>query len=64
MTHIAILSDDKAQAINGGFRNRTVFNQSTTATSSGLGSSATALQGVAVGNTGTAFVGIGAFSIF
>lgn len=70
MKTLAFIADDKAAAINGGFLNTTYFQQNQTATSGSVGnlsigtSSASAFQGVAVGNTGTAFVGIGAFRFF
>ena len=72
MTTLALIADDKAEVINGGFMNSTYFQQNQTATSGNAtagafalaSSSATANQGIAVGNTGTAVVGIGAFRIF
>lgn len=68
MKTLTLIADDKAAAINGGFFNTTSFQQNQTSTSGSGGifgtSSASSFQAIAVGNTGTALVGIGAFRFF
>lgn len=62
MKTLALIADDKAAAINGGFLNTTNFTQNQTASSGPaiLGfSSASAGQSINVGNTGSALFGIG-----